>query len=249
MQPDTTPQQELFTPETYESLLQRTAYQQPELQLAPGHFRPDGRVLHKVNPDNSFRPFFGDTTVFNLDDDVKIQISSLQDALYERAPDCFCARLAPETLHMTLHDLSASAKLEEIASETFANEIKLLQTVRERPLPAQTIRMKSNFIFNCVDTSLVLALRPENAEEWQKLQAVYNRIEQVKTCPYPLTPHVTLAYFNYSGFSAAASKKLQETVYALNQNSMTVVLDTARLYYQKFTDMNSYFSVFALTDS
>lgn len=234
--------------EAYEKFLTRTAYQQPRLLIAPGYFTPDERVRHKVKPNKSFRPFFGDTTVFELDRRTKAKIASLQEALYAQVPECFCARLAPGTLHMTLHDLSSSFRLDEVASEVFHNEIKLLRTIREQPIPAQTIRMKSNCIFNCVDTSLVLALRPENEEEWNKLQLAYDTVEQVRECPYPLTPHVTLAYFSYHGFSAAASKKLQETVYALNQNSMTVVLDTAQLYYQKFTDMNNYCSVFALAE-
>lgn len=232
--------------ETFESFLARTAYQQPQLLIAPGYFTPDERVKHKVKPDNSFRDFFGDTTVFDLDDEAKAHISALQNALYEQIPECFCARLSPGTLHMTLHDLSSSFRLEEVASELFANEIKLLQTIREQPIPAQTIRMKSNYIFNCVDTSLVLALRPENAGEWHKLQKLYETIEQVKACPYPLTPHVTIAYYNYNGFSAAAAEKLSSVVYELNRQDFAVTLDTKKLYYQKFTDMNAYFKVFPL---
>ncbi|MDO5297304.1 MAG: ligT like phosphoesterase [bacterium] len=232
--------------ETFESFLDRTAYQQPRLLIAPGYFTPDERVKHKVKPDNSFRAFFGDTTVFDLDDDAKNQISALQNALYEQIPECFCAKLSPATLHMTLHDLSASSKLEEIAPEVFANEIKLLTIIRSQLLSAQTIRMKSNCIFNCVDTSLVLALRPENAGEWHKLQKLYEAIEQVKACPYPLTPHITLAYYNYNGFSAAAAEKLSSVIYELNQQDFAVTLNTKKLYYQKFTDMNAYFKIFPL---
>ena len=233
--------------EEYADFLTRTAYQQPKLLISPGYFTPDERIRHKVKPDKSFRPFFGDTTAFDLDSGIKERIAALQETLYERAPECFCARLEPETLHMTLHDLSSSFRMEKVASEVFYNEINLVLALREQPAAAQTIRMRSNYIFNCVNTSLVLALQPEDEEEWLKLQSIYDTVDKVQESPYPLTPHVTLAYFSYHGFSAAASEKLQAAVYELNQETFSVTLDTKELYYQKFTDMNSYFSVFPLT--
>ena len=234
------------TMEAYNSLLERTKYQQAELLIEPGPFTPDERVRKKFKPDNSFREFYGDTTVFDLSAEAKAQIGALQEELYKRSPECFSAKLAPGTMHMTLHDLSASEHLSEVAAEMFANEVGLLRIIQERPIPAQRIRMKSNFIINCVNTSLVLALLPADEGEWQKLQASYDSMEAVRGCPYPLTPHITLAYFNSQGFSAEASERLKATVYTLNQKTSTLSLDTKMLYYQKFTDMNSYYSVFPI---
>ena len=53
--------------ETYKDFLERISYQYPELLLEEGDFKPDKRVYEKVDPDNSFKPFFGDTVVFDLD--------------------------------------------------------------------------------------------------------------------------------------------------------------------------------------
>ncbi len=94
---------------------------------------------------------------------------------------------------MTLHDLSASDNLDSITSEVFYNEIRLLQIMKDHPHKPQTIRMKTNFVINMVSTSLVLALVPADEAEWNKLQTLYDLINEVMICPYPyLTPHITL---------------------------------------------------------
>ena len=41
-------------------------------------------------------------------------------------------------------------------------------------------------------------------------------------------------------------QKLQAAAYELNQETFSVILGTKELYYPKFTDMNSYCSVFPL---
>ena len=116
--------------ETYKDFLARISYQQPELLLEEGDFKPDKRVYEKVNPDNSFKPFFGDTVVFELDSSTKEMISKRIKKLYDTVPACFSEQINTDTLHMTLHDLSASDKLEKVSAEVFKNEVELLRFVK-----------------------------------------------------------------------------------------------------------------------
>ena len=175
--------------ETYKDFLERISYQYPELLLEEGDFKPDKRVYEKVNPDNRFKPFFGDTVVFELDSSTKERVIQQIKKLYDAVPVCFSEQINTDTFHMTLHDLSASDKLEKVAAEVFKNEVELLRLVKEKPQQPKTIKMKSNYIINMVNTSLVLALVPENETEWIKLQALYDLVNEVRVCPYPfLTP-------------------------------------------------------------
>lgn len=231
--------------ENYRDFIKRISYQKAELQIGKGHFDPDERVYEKVNRSNGFKPFYGDTVVFDLDSRTKAKIAGIIDRLYEITPECFCEKIKEETIHMTLHDLSASDKLENVASEAFDNEVKLLRVLKDNPQKPMTIKMKTNFIINMVSTSLVLALVPENETEWNTLQQLYDLINQVRVCPYPfLTPHITLAYFNYNGFEEKSADKLKTNVLELNKNHFDITLRTSRLYYQKFVSMNDYISVF-----
>ena len=233
--------------ENYNDFLNRISYQQTELQIGEGFFKPDNRVYEKVNSDNSFKPFYGDTVVFDLDCHTKTRLYKLIDKLYQSVPECFCQRLDKSTIHMTLHDLSASDNLDRISSEVFTNEIRLLQAINNKPIEPQTIRMRSNFIVNMVSTSLVLALVPADDMEWNKIQVLYDLVNEVKVCSYPyLTPHITLAYFNYDGFDAGSVQNLREVVNELNKESFEITLNTENLKYQKFTSMNDYISIFNL---
>ncbi|MGN1432434.1 MAG: hypothetical protein ACI4XI_01915 [Ruminococcus sp.] len=234
--------------ESYNDFMNRISYQKADLQICEGYFNPDGRVYEKVNPDNTFKPFYGDTVVFDLDSRTKTRIFKIIEKLYQSAPECFCQRLDKSTLHMTLHDLSAADSLDVVSSEVFQNEIKLLQILKDNPQKAQTIKMKTNFVINMVDTSLVLALVPADEAEWDKLQTLYDLVNAVKVCPYPfLTPHITLAYFNYNGFDTGSVQKLKAAVNEINRQSFDITLNTNKLHYQKFTSMNDYISVFKLS--
>ncbi len=233
--------------EKYNDFLERISYQQAELQIGEGDFIPDDRVYQKVNNDNCLKPFYGDTVVFDLSSKTKKKIDKMIDTLYEVVPECFCERLSENTLHMTLHDLSASENLETISCELFHNEVQLLQYLSQEPCKSQTIKMKMNYIVNMVNTSIVLALVPADKNEWNKLQKLYAFINKVKVCPYPyLTPHITLAYFNYNGFSTTSAEKLKEVVKDLNTKSLDIDLHTNKLFYQKFVSMNQYLKVFGL---
>ena len=162
--------------ENFDTFFNCFNYQKAELQIEEGSFTPDGRLFEKVNPDNSFKAFFGDTVVFDLDVSTKEKVSEIIDRLYEAVPACFSERLRTDKLHMTLHDLSSSGDLGSVSSDVFLNELKMLQISEERPIQPQRIRMKTNFVINMVSTSLVLALVPADEGEWNKLQEIYDRL-------------------------------------------------------------------------
>lgn len=228
--------------ESYSDFLHRIdSFEKRELSLGDGCFTVSASVSRKVDENNRFRPFYGDTIVFNLDDSTKKKLSGIVDRLYEAAPECFCERLICNTFHMTLHDLSNSPDLETIAAETFVNELRVIEKANQ--IHRSSIRMRSKYIFNMVNTSLVLGLYPADEEEYAKLMALYYMFDAVKELPYPLTPHITLAYYSIDGFDAVSVKKLERLVQELNEYDMEIQLDVQELYYQKFLSMNEYINV------
>ena len=147
---------------------------------------------------------------------------------------------------MTLHDLSNSPKLEEIAQEVFENELKVLKIAEN--VAEEKIKMKTKFIFNMVNTSLVLGLYPTNEAEFNKLMKLYTLIDDVKKLGYPLTPHITFGYYNVNGFSVDSARKLKNIVRELNttESEIEIELSTKELFYQKFVSMNEYINIFSL---
>lgn len=236
--------------ETYQDFFARIgSFETSELNISEKEFAGNASIAQKVKPDNSFGDFFGDTIVFNLDEETKVRLRKWENKLYEVVPQCFCERLHSDTFHMTLHDLSNSKQLTEVAADVFVNELKLREKCKEIK-EFNSIKMRSKCLFNMVDTSLVLGLYPVVEEEYEKLMDLYQVFESVKQLDYPLTPHITLAYYNVNGFDAQSAEKLKQLIYELNTcellQPLEVELDSTKLYYQKFFSMNDYIDVFGI---
>ena len=237
--------------ETYQAFLDRiNSFEHKEWSFAPGDFMGNPSLAKKVKQDNSFQPFYGDTVVFDLDVTTKEQrLAKWLDILYTEVPECFCERLVTGTFHMTLHDLSNSDVFEEIEQEVIRNR-KHVEKLRNDLASFGTIKMYSKCIFNMVNTSLVLGLYPADALEHEKLMTLYEAFNEVKERPYPLTPHITLAYYNVHGFDETSAKKLEKLVYQLNSGElgqeMEIVLEAKGLFYQHFDSMNHYINVLSV---
>ena len=147
---------------------------------------------------------------------------------------------------MTLHDLSNSPVLDEVESKMSENKAKLIRKINEVPVADFKIKMKSNNIFNMVNTSLVLGLYPDNAAEYEKIMSLYKYADNIMNLSYPFTPHITLAYYNRNGFSHSSVLKLEKIVNKLNRYSFDIEISTEKLVYQNFISMNEYKNIFNL---
>lgn len=233
--------------ETYSDFLDRiNSFQKSEVDYGNEYFLGNPSIALKVNKDNEFRAFYGDTVVFNLDNETKEKLTKIVNRINDVASECFCEKLVSNTFHMTLHDLSNSPKLEEIAIELFENELKVAKIAEN--IAEEKIKMKTKFIFNMVNTSLVLGLYPINEGEFNKLMKLYTLIDDVKKLGYPLTPHITLGYYNVNGFSVDSARKLKNIVREQNttESEIEIELSTNELFYQKFVSMNEYINIFSL---
>ncbi len=239
--------------ETYQEFLNRISeFEKPEFGIGEQDFKPSEGVLQKVGLDNCFSPFAGDTVVFKIFKKDRDKIDEYIDKLYSKAPECFCERLYANTIHMTLHDLTTLHDCPSFSSaESFVDQLdnnlsKLMelksQKAFEVPGISSGIRMRTNFMINMVNTSIVLCLIPDTAEDYKKLISLYSIIDDnVLKLPYPFTPHVTLAYYNRNGFNSYSVDKLKALVTNLNTNdNFTIYLDPMNLVYQRFSSMNCF---------
>lgn len=231
--------------ETYQDFLNRiNSFEKEELSIGDGWFSTNPSLSAKVTKEGQFRNFYGDTVVFDLTQADKEKLSDIIKVLHCNTPECFSEALIKGTLHMTLHNLSCSSYLDSIASEVFFNELKAAELFKK--IKDCKILMKTKYVFNMVNTSIVLGLYPADENEYTKLMDLYRLFDCVKTLPYLLTPHITLAYYRQNGFCKESAIKLKDTVSILNKNSFDIELDTKHLYYQKFTNMNNYINIIGL---
>lgn len=200
-------------------------------------FSTNPNLRKKVGEDGSLLPYVGNTVVFLLDGQTKHMLAGLREELYQTAGSLLAQPLDESTFHMTLHDLAnglpGAPGLEEWMHRTEEGARAVLRRWQELP----TIRMEATWLFNMVNTSIVLGLRPADTQSWQLLDEMYHALEDVARLGYALTPHITMAYFRPGTYSP---EQLRPLVQALRSVELEVELRPQNLVLQSFSDMNHY---------
>ncbi|MBQ4579690.1 MAG: hypothetical protein IJA83_03435 [Clostridia bacterium] len=198
-------------------------------------------LVEKVGPDGGMLPFFGNTMIFDLPQDVQLLIARMQVTLHHRCGWMLAQPLAPNTLHMTLHDLLNGvdeAALAEPVRQTGEQAKAILAQIRDGQ---QTIRLTSTLAFNMVNGSLCLGFAPDTDADCAALMGMHARFQDVVALNYPLTPHVTLAYFKPGTYGPDEVSQLASALREINAMARVhLSLDAQALHYYRFTDMNTY---------
>lgn len=210
---------------------------------------PIDRSLHvfQTNPNleqkvkgEKLLPYYGNTVVFQLDADVREVLKSCQRTLYEKAGWMLAEPLDPDTFHMTLHDLvngpEETEQLRQQMAEAAEKAKALIRQWKDEP----PISMFATWIFNMVDTSIVLGFCPANMEDYNRLDDMYMALEAVIPLKRALTPHVTLAYYRPGNYTIYDVKCLNKV---LTPVSLKFQLKMEDLVLQTFESMNCYQTV------
>jgi len=205
-----------------------------------GDFTTNPNLRKKVDDEGNLLPYVGNTVVFLLDDDTKEILCQLQESLYRAAPDMLAQPLQMSTFHMTLHDLAngtpEQSGLQNYMSYTQERISQILPGWKDAP----PLRMKTTWLFNMVNTSIVLGLAPADEESWHRLDEMYATLESVVNLGYALTPHITVGYFRPGTYSPEQVQRLSA---ALHNVDLEVMLHMKDLVLQNFADMNHYETV------
>ena len=203
-------------------------------------FTTNPSLTKKVDHNGAFLPFVGNTVVYDLDDRVKAQLTALQDELYAVASDVLSCRLDPSTFHMTLHDLVNGSAGEYGIRERMESITPVVRQILREWNNHAPIHMKSTWMFNMVNTSIVLGLKPADADSYSRLDAMYCKLDEVLTLGYPLCPHITLAYFRPGQYSPSQIEGLCGSLRAVE---LDIELKAENLKLQNFDHMNHYYSI------
>ena len=196
-------------------------------------------LVEKVAPDGRLRPFFGNTMIFDLPEDIQLQIGRMQLILHHRCGDMLAEPLAPATLHMTLHDLLNGvdeAALAEPVQQTGLQAKAILDELRHAGIPP--IHLTSTCAFNMTNGSVALGFAPDTEQDCAAIMGMHARFQDVVALNYPLTPHVTLAYYKPGSYDTAALAEALREINTLPK--VRIGVETTCLHYYRFTGMNTY---------
>lgn len=234
----------------YNEFLSRiNRFTKKEFYIDRNFFYPNQLLEAKVNKNNCFREFYGDTTTFDLEQKDKDKIDKVILKLYSNVPECFSEKLDKSHLHMTLHDLSSNVNRKTIEKTLENNANKIREILKNEEIISSAIKLKTYCITNILNISLVLVLLPIDENEYKKLMCIYNLINRVQVLNYKFLPHITLGYYNINGFDIPSIIKLEKLVNELNQHEFEINVNTKYLFYQHFTSMNNYKKILRLCNN
>ncbi len=199
-------------------------------------------LTEKVAPDGRMLPFFGNTMIFDLPQGIQLDIARMQVSLHHCCGFMLAEPLTSSALHMTLHDLlngTDEAALRDGVERTGMQAQRILQSMRSEAL--FPVRLTSTKAFNMVNGSVALGFAPDTEEDCAVLMGMHARYQQVVALNYPLTPHVTLAYYRPGAYGPEHTSRLAEALDIINAlPPVHLTLDAAQLHYYRFEDMNTY---------
>ena len=185
--------------------------------LPRGGFETSGNLPLKVSTGGEMEPFMGNTAVFSLPDGVKQKIARIQDRLYRTCAPVLAEPLEASSFHITLHDLLNGKPSRELRDRVAQTREAALAVVREIRGKHETVRLHSTALFNMVNTSMVLGFAPADEESCGRLMAYYGMLQEIVRLDYPLTPHVTVAYFRPGVISAEWTEALRDAADKIGQ--------------------------------
>lgn len=228
--------------ETLKEFRNRTGqFNQSSLPIG-GTIQPHERLNMKVTNNGEMQDYYGNTVIFKLPDDIKKEILLIQEELYKQCKDILAVPLKSELFHITLHDLINGGNLKVLEDKIQKTGKLALERVKVINQEKLNIKLKSTYLFNLVSRSMVLGFEPVDEESCQKLMALHESFQSIVHLNYPLTPHVTLAYFIPNKIiNAEQIDKLQSVIdFVKAREPINVLLEGSMLEYKTFSSMNSY---------
>ena len=225
--------------ETLTAYQKRTAFMQDSLPADAGLVTPQSLTL-KVDEQGDFKPFYGDTVIFSLPGSMIAWLTEVQEQLYAACGDCLTReRLAPDTFHVTLHDLlSQPGGMPDGVAQNRERVPALLEDFRGRY--PRRITVRSVCLFNMMNTSMVMGFEPAGEADCAELMDMYERLSQVVPLPYPLTLHATLAYYRPGAHDAATVGRLRALMQRVGSQRREWTLSLDELHYATFESMGGY---------
>ena len=201
----------------------------------------DPNLTAKVDGEGHLTPYAGSTIVFKLPEDVKRAIAAVQDLLYQSCSDALAERLDPDGFHITLHDLVSGAPGDELTGQISAVRDRAVERTAWIAGGNETVCLRSTALFNMVNTSVVLGFAPADEYSCARLMDWYGSFQRIVRLDYPLTPHVTVAYFRPGTLAPEQVAALRTVIWQTNrQGPITVELASNAIEYQEFSDMDHY---------
>jgi hypothetical protein len=213
-------------------------------------------LTEKVDASGQYKHFYGDTTVFPMEEPVIRYAEQAQSYLRSCVPHLLADPLSPDTFHITVHDLNNpfnqndEYQLALNVRETREKMAGLFQDIADylyRNPGYRTVKLYTLGLVLGGTTGLSIDFLPASAADYFVLMNLHQLFDRFLYLPNPLRIHLSLNYFYPKTFSVS---EIAEVLSCVTEYEIRfdVTLDIGKLTYQVFEDMNTYHSLFSVGD-
>lgn len=219
-----------------------------------GFFHTADGLTNKVAWNGGYKRFPGSTVVFRLGKKETYMIRLMQSALDYKLKEkgMLAAPLPVSALHMTLHDLVSPERCESDPADAEAYNWEMAVSLERAAATVEAIRrdfggrkitLVGDRIVNMVSKSLVLMLKPQTEADFELLMELYGRFDEIVSLPYPLTPHITLAYYKPGPLDGDRLGEAIDFAQIRPEQAPVFEFTAMDLTVQAFRDMRNYLDV------
>lgn len=227
---------------------QRTSWKYSQIQ---GFFHTAESLTNKIDDRGAYKSFPGSTVVFRPEKRCMKIIQLMQELLYNQLEETgMLASLLPaSTIHMTLHDLVSPENCMSDFNDRKQYKQELMHSLHRaagiveklrKEYCGRKIHMVADRIVSMVAKSLVLLLKPASEEDYELLLALYSPFDEIVSLSYPLTPHITLAYYRPGILDGDRLGAAVDFAQIDPENAPIFEFEAEGLTAQYFSDMRSY---------
>lgn len=218
-----------------------------------GNFLTNNKVLDKVDNEGQYKYFPGTTVVFRLKNDDYKRFEFIQQQMFKylSGTNMLAMPLPVTSYHMTLHDLVCpDCSMTGFASDGYKEELKksfneaaiIVKKIKEENSNL-TIKMVEDRFVNIVSCSIGLLLKPASELDYSRLLDLYHRFDSIMKLNYPLTPHITIAYYKPGIiYGEQLNYAFGEMQTHLNNNIIELSVENLKVQY--FSNMANYENTF-----
>ena len=215
----------------------------------PEKWKIADNLVRKVSKDGCLQPFYGFTSIFDLNDSDSAKCLERYTSFMEGAGKLVIP-LPASSFHITLHTFwnqNNSGSIEEVNRRMAVSTPEIIEVMKwvRKEYGEEVIRMVSPGISTAWTDVVSMKFIPYCQHDYDILSVLFARMERICPLRQPYVPHISFGYFNVKEYSMEEIERLNEAILSTNEkhDEALMTLNINSLRFCVHGDMSGYETV------
>ena len=217
-----------------------------DIKRVPEKWQVAGNLVRKVSKDGFLQPFYGYTSIFDLNDSDCAKCRERYDSFMEKAGELVIP-LPASSFHLTLHTFwnqNNSGSVEEVDRRMAVSTPEIIETMEvvRNECSEDIIRMVSPGISTTWTDVVSMKFIPYSQHDYDILSSLFERMERICPLGQPYVPHISFSYFKVKEYSKEEIERIADAIKSTNARygEACVTLNINSLRFCVHSDMTGY---------